>query len=438
MDATVFGFTLAIAVVWGVLLSLAPTIGLFTTAGGHALRSAGRSAAPPFPYRARATLVVMQIALSVVLLVGAGLLARAFVAVQRVDTGFSADRRLTFRVALPERRYPDTNAVVTAADELERRLASLPGVTGAGAISHLPFDDLPNWGLMYALESTPGSGASKADARAISTGLFETLGVTLVEGRFFSDAESPDPLAVIVDERLARRLWPGRSAVGQQFLMGQAAPERRVSVVGVVRHLRLRSLVEDLTPQIFVPYRLWQRSPMAYVVGTNRDSSALAADVRAAVAAVDPRLPIYDLRPLETYVAGARSLRRFTVLLAAAFALSALALTCTGVSGVLAYTIAVRRHEFGVRMALGAEAAQVAREVLREGLGLAAAGTAAGLAGAALTARLLQDQLYGVNPRDPMTYGAALTLILVSAVLACWTPARRASAESAVDAMRTG
>ena len=291
---------------------------------------------------------------------------------------------------------------------------------------------------MYALESTPGSGASKADARAISTGLFETLGVTLVEGRFFSDAESPEPLAVIVDEMLARRLWPGRSAVGQQFLMGQAAPERRVSVVGVVRHLRLRSLVEDLTPQIFVPYRLWQRSPMAYVVGTDRDSSALAADVRAAVAAVDPRLPIYDLRPMETYVAGARSLRRFTVLLAAAFALSALALTCTGVYGVLAYSIAVRRHEFGVRRALGAEAAQVAREVLREGLGLAAAGTAAGLAGAALTARLLQDQLYGVNPRDPMTYGAALTLILVSAVLACWTPARRASAESAVDAMRTG
>ena len=144
---------------------------------------------------------------------------------------------------------------------------------------------------------------------------------------------------------------------------------------------------------------------MAYVVGTDRDSSALAADVRAAVAAVDPRLPIYDLRPMETYVAGARSLRRFTVLLAAAFALSALALTCTGVYGVLAYSIAVRRHEFGVRMALGAEAAQVTREVLREGLGLAAAGTAAGLAGAALTARLLQDQLYGVNPRDPMTYG---------------------------------
>ena len=148
-------------------------------------------------------------------------------------------------------------------------------MTGAGAISHLPYDDLPNWGLMYALESAPrGQRRSKADARAISTGLLETLGVTLVEGRFFTDDESRT-LAVIVDEMLARRLWPGRSAVGQQFLLGQAAPDRRVSVVGVVRHLRLRSLVEDLTPQIFVPYRLWQRSPMAYVVGTDRDRPRL-------------------------------------------------------------------------------------------------------------------------------------------------------------------
>jgi putative ABC transport system permease protein len=160
--------------------------------------------------------------------------------------------------------------------------------------------------------------------------------------------------------------------------------------------------------------------------------------VREAIAAVDPRLPIYDLRPMETYVADARAIRRFTVLLAAAFALSALGLTSVGVYGVLAYSVAVRRHEFGVRRALGADAAQVRREVLREGLGLAVAGAAAGLATAAIAATLLHSQLYGVEPRDPITYAAALALLVLSAIAACWIPARRAAALDPVEAMRTG
>jgi predicted permease len=438
IDLTVLVFTLAISVVWGLLFSLAPATELFRTGANASLQPRGRSIAAPVRYRTRATLVVVQIALSVVLLIGAGLLVRAFVEVQRVDTGFRTDRHLTFRVALPESRYGSAGSVLAAAAELRRRLAALPGVTGAGAISHLPYDDLPNWGLTYALEGATGdTGVAKADTRAISTGLLETLGVQLVEGRFFTDNESQKNPVVIVDDMLARRLWPGRSALGQRFLIGQASPDRRVSVVGIVRHLRLRSLVEDLTPQVFIPYRLWQRSPMAYVVRTDRDPSALAADVRAAVAAFDPRLPIYDVRPMETYVESARSIRRFTMLLAAAFVACALALTCIGVYGVLAYAVAVRRHEFGVRRALGADTVQVMREVMREGMTFAGAGSAAGLVGAALAARLLQSQLYAVHPRDPMTYGVSLALILCGAALACWIPAHRATAISPMDALRT-
>ena len=437
MDLTVLGFTLAISVMWGLLFSLAPTTGLLPLSRGlpHP-RSLDRHTSGGM-YRTRATLVVVQIALSVVLLISAGLLARTFVEVQRVDTGFRTDRHLTFRVALSGSRYGTADAVLAAAGELQRRLAAIRGVTGAGAISHLPYDDLPNWGLMYSLESTPDRAAAKADARAISTGLFEALGVRLVEGRFFTDHESPTRLVAIVDEMLARQLWPGRSAIGQRFLLGQASPDRPVSVVGVIRHLRLRSLVEDLTPQIFLPYRLWQRTPMAYVVGTDGDPSALARDVRAAVAAVDPQLPIYDLRPIETYVDSARSSRRFTMLLAAAFAASALVLTCIGVYGVLAYSVAVRRREFGVRRALGADTAQVMREVLREGLGLAVAGSAAGVAGAAIAAGLLQNQLYGVDARDPSTYLVTLAIILSAAGLACWIPAQRASTINPMDAIRT-
>jgi predicted permease len=437
IDLTVLAFTLAISVVWGVLFSLAPATELFRTGPHGSLQPRLRSTLTPVRYRTRATLVVVQIALSVVLLIGAGLLVRAFVEVQRVDIGFRTDRHLTFRVALPDSRYGSTEAVLAAATELRRRLAALPRVTGAGAISHLPYDDLPNWGLTFALEGAPrgDSGVAKADTRSISTGLLETLGVRLVEGRFFTDDEKTP--VVIVDDMLARRLWPGRSALGQHFLLGQASPDRRVSVVGVVRHLRLRSLVEDLTPQIYIPYRIWQRSPMAYVVRTDRDPSALAGDVRAAVAAFDPRLPIYDVRAMGTYIDAARAIRRFTMLLAAAFAACALALTCIGVYGVLAYAVAVRRHEFGVRRALGADTVQVVREILREGLTFAVAGSIAGLAGAAIAARLLQSQLYAVHPRDPITYGASMALLLCGAALACSIPAYRATAISPMDALRT-
>jgi predicted permease len=436
MDMTVLGFTLAISVAWGVLFSLAPTIAFVPPA--RLRRYGGPGRGPSLrPLARRSSLVVVQVALSVVLLIGAGLLARAFVEVQQVDPGFRTDRHLTFRVALPDSRYHTADAIVSAATELRRRLATLRSVTGVGAISHLPYDDLPNWYLTYALEAAPrGAGTFKADARAISTGLFEALGVQLVEGRFFKDDESPMSVVVIVDELLARQLWPGRSAIGQHFLMGQASPERQVTVVGVVRHLRLRSLVEDLAPQIFIPYRLWQRTPMAYVVRTDEYPPALAADIRAAVAAFDPQLPIYDLRSLKTYVQGARSIRRFTVLLAVAFAAAALALASIGVYGVLAYSVAVRRRELGVRRALGANTAQVMREVLREGLGFAVAGSAGGIAGAAIAAGMLRNQLYAVNPRDPITYIVALALVLGSAALACWIPARRASAISVMDAMR--
>jgi putative ABC transport system permease protein len=344
---------------------------------------------------------------------------------------------LTFRVALPDNRYQATDALLSAAGELRRRIAALPGVTGVGAISHLPYDDLPNWGLTYALDATgPEVAAPRATTRSISTGLFETLGVQLVAGRFFTDDDSAKNPVVIVDDMLAQRLWPGRRAVGQQLRLGQASPDGRATVVGVVRHLRLRSLVDDVAPQIFISYRVWQRSPMAYVVRTDRDPSALASGVRAAVAAFDPQLPIFDLRAMDSYVEGARSIRRFTMLLAAAFAASALVLTCIGVYGVLAYAVSSRRHELGVRRALGASTAQVMREVVREGLGLTLAGCAAGLAGAALAARLLQSQLYAVRPRDPITYGVSLALILIGTAGACWIPGRRATTVSPMDALR--
>lgn len=434
IDLTVFAFTLGVSMVWGLLLSLAPMTELLKAEAGWSLRPYWRLTATPVRYRTRAVLVVAQIALSVVLLVGAGLLVRAFVEVLRVDPGFRADGQLTFRLAIPS-RYEYSDAFNLFARELRRRFAVLPGVTGVGAISHLPYDDMPNWGLPYGLEAPLPLDAPMADARAISPRLLETLGARLLDGRFFTDDDQkPNSPIVIIDDMLARRLWPNQSAIGQWFAVSQNG---WTSVVGVVRHLKLRSLVDNLSPQIFVPWWISQRNPTAFIIRANRTPSALVPEIRAAVAELDPRLPIYDVRPLEAYVESARSTRRFTMLLAMIFALTALALTSVGVYGVLAYAVTHRRHEFGVRRALGANAGQLMREVLREGLGFALAGCTGGLAGAVVAARLLQSQLYRVQPHDPITYGIAIALILGGAALACSIPAYRVTTISPMDALRS-
>lgn len=438
LNGDVLAFSIASALLCGVLFSLAPALALLKARAVGSLQPRVRSGAASMRQRTRTALVTAQIALSLVLLVGAGLLVRAFVAVQNVDPGFRADRRLTFRLVVPDSRYGSVDAAVALSDRLRREIGALPNVVSVGATSHLPYDELPNWALAYAREPVSSSTTvnARADTRSVSTGLFETMGVELVEGRFFTDAESA-PVAVI-DDQLARRLWPDRSALEQSLFVGQAAADRRVTVVGVVRHLRQRSLVTDLTPQIFLPYRLWQRSPMAYVVEADGDGdlSALAARVRATVAAIDRNLPIYDVRPLGVYLDRALSVRRFVMVLAAVFAATALVLSGIGVYGLLAYAVTTRRQELGIRRALGADTRQVVLQLARESLGFAVAGCAAGLLLASVTARWLDSQLYGVRPHDPVTYAAALALILVVALVGSLVPTRRAIAVEPIEALR--
>lgn len=438
-DPPVLLFTFGISLAWGLLFSLAPLVEVFKADIGPSLQHQGRAVPGPVRYRARAALVVLQIALSVVLLIGAGLLVRTFLRVQQVDPGFTSDRTLTFRVAVPFQRYRPPAAFNTFSRQLQQAIAAIPGVTGVGAISHLPFDDLPNWGGGYVQETAVDrTTGPNADYRTVTPGLFETLGVRLLEGRAFSEADTAP--VVIVDDRLARRMWPGRSALDQHLLVdpgSNGTPSQKVTVVGVIPHLRLRSMVADLTEQIYFPERLVLRNPMAYVVHADRDPAALAADVRKAVAVLDPRLPVYDVRPFSAYLDGALAARRFTMQLAAAFAIVALALASVGVYGVLAYSVARRRHEFGVRLALGAEPRRVVADVMREGLRLALAGSFAGLAVALVTSRLLETQLYGVRPHDPVSYGATLLLLAIAAAIACWIPARRATRVSPMEALRT-
>ena len=279
-----------------------------------------------------------------------------------------------------------------------------------------------------------------ADNRAVTPGFFETVGAHLVEGRFFTeDDDQRTQPAVIVDDQLARRAWPGESAIGKRIASDPFSTGHAVywaTVVGVVRHLRHRSLLEDLGDQVYFAERQVLRNPMAYVVRTSGDAAALSTPVRQLVARLDPELPVYDIRPLDAYVAGARAAQRFTTIIAASFAAVALALATVGVYGVIAYATARRRYEFGVRLALGAQPVQVTTLVLREGVRLAAAGLACGVVFAALMARFLETQLFAVSPLDAVSYAGAAAAIGAAAIVACWLPARRASAISPLDAIR--
>ena len=441
IDLTVLSVTAVITIGWGVLLSLAPLSETFRTNVLEVLQRGSQRAGNAMAVRTRTTLVIVQVALSAVLLVGAGLLVHTFVNIQRRDLGIRGDGAFTFRVAVPFARYQGGEAINQFGRNLLERLRALPGVTGAGAISHLPFDDLPNWGGGYIVK--PGADLRSvpvADYRAVSPGFFEAAGARLIAGRFITDEdERGHPLSIVVDDILARRAWPGESAIGKTLIVdpgSNGSPTAPAQVVGVVAHLRLRSVIEDLAEQVYFPVRQVLRNPMAYVVRTTADPASLAGVFRQTVASIDPAVPIFDPRPFSTYVDQARSGNRFMALLAASFAAVALLLSAVGVYGVIAYTITERRREFGVRLALGAESAQIAMLVLRRGALLAGVGLVCGGAAAAIAAYALRGQLFEVTPLDPMSYGAAALALLVVAASATWIPARRATSASPLDVLR--
>ncbi len=442
IDGPVLAFTIVTSVIWGLLFSLAPVAEATRTDVSVALQQDGRRAGGAIHHRIRSALVVLQIALSVVLVVGASLLVRTFLGVRRVDPGFRSEHVLSLKISLPGGRYGDPQRFNEFGRRLQTELATLPSVTGVGSVSHMPYDNVPNWGGPYlSRRGQDESQAPFADNRAVSPGYFETVGAQLVEGRFFTEAddERQSPV-VIVDDQLANRSWPGESAIGKEivadpFVTGH--PVFRATVVGVIRHVRHRSLLENLTDQVFFAERQVQRNPMAYVVRTRGDPASVAPAIRRTVNVLDPLLPVYDVRPLSDYVVGARAAQRFTSIVAAAFASLALLLASVGVYGVIAYATMRRRYEFGVRQALGARPAQVLSLVLREGAALTAIGLAIGVAGAALYARALRNQLYGVGVTDAASYLIAAAVIGLVALLACWLPARRASAVSPLVAMKS-
>jgi predicted permease len=441
LDVRVLAVTAGTAIAVALLFSLAPMAEMLRVRVIASLQQGARGAGGHAHRRLRSMLVVVQIALAVVLLVSAALFVRTFRALQAIDPGFRADGVLSFRVGLPPNRYGNQEVFNTFSRQYQSKLAALPGITHAGAISHLPYDNVPNWSTNYVTErGQDDSQARRADARAVTPGFFDAAGARLVAGRDFTEQDDPHgPPVAIVDDTFARRVWPTGEAIGQEMAVDPRVtghPTVWVTIVGVVGHIRHLSLTEEVREQVYFPVRQVPRNPMAYVVRTTADAASLTTLVRATLNELDPQVPIYDVRPLGDSVANAMATQRFTMRLVSLFAVVALGMACVGVYGVMAYAVSKRRVEFGVRLALGARPRSVVSLVVREGAGLALAGLVIGAMAAFNVTRMVESQLYGVTPRDVVSYLAAVPVLALAAVLACWLPARRATRANPIDALR--
>ena len=432
---SVFLYTLAIAVLTGIVFGLVPAFAASRVDLIAGLRGAGRGATPR-KLRSRALLICGEVALSFALLAGTALLVRTFISVLRVNPGFQAKNVLTFTTSMGN---------YTFVRQLQRGLLTIPGVQSASLVSHLPLDDSHgNWYDAYYPEGTAPTEQSSnlADCRSVLPGYFSTIGATLIEGRDFTDADDAGGQHVaIIDDALAQQTWPGKEPLGRKLNTSDSPKgpyqfERDwVVVVGVVKHVQYQSLTNMGRPQIYVPYQLAPR-PVSFVVRSEVPAASLLAPIREQVAKLDKTGPVARVITLNELVEHARTQNRFVAFLAGALAGIALLLACIGIAGVTTYSIVQRTGEIGIRVTLGARPAEILRMVLSQNFAPVAVGLAAGLVLSIAIAPLLRGLLFGVEPGDPFNYVAVLSILALVGGLACYFPARQATRLDPLVALR--
>jgi putative ABC transport system permease protein len=446
LDGRALAFTALASLATGVIFGLAPALQA-SRPGAHglnaALRESGRTGAGARGQRLRSAFVVAEIALALVLLAGAGLMLKSFWRLQAVDPGFNPDGVLTMQTWLPFTTRPRISERAAFFRQVLERLRALPGVAAAGAVSRIPMAPGNNSGAMTGENSTvgPDDPQVEVEMRWASPAYFQTMGLALLRGRDFNDADVEGALPVaIVDENFARRFYPNEDPIGKRVKRGgPRSMNPWKTIVGVVRSVRNQRLDATSLPQAYFP--VFQEADAMYnlsfaVRASGSEPAALAQSARAAVLAVDRNQPFFNVKPLRQIVADSIALKRLAMLLLSAFAVVALALAAAGIYGVMAYSVEQRRHEIGVRMALGARARDVLKLVVRQGLRLTLCGLALGLVVAIALTRLMEALLFGVSPTDPPTFAGIALLLLCVALLACWIPARRATKVDPMVALR--
>ncbi|HEY3130445.1 MAG TPA: ABC transporter permease [Acidobacteriota bacterium] len=444
MNGAVLGFTVVVSLITGVLFGVVPALHSSKFEPHESLKEGGRSAGVgPGSQRLRRTLITAEIALSLVLLVGAGLLLKSFANLQRVDAGFDPKGVLTMRISLPQPKYSKSEQISNFFRQLMDRVLKLPGVNSTGAVSALPLTGQGSSGTTTVDSRTiTGPNASpEADWRPVTPGYFQAMGIALVRGRFFDehDTELSEPVAII-DESMARAYWPDDDPIGRRLKRGgRQSTNPWMKIVGVVRHVRYRTLEARSRVQLYWPQTQNPWPAMSLAIRTsaspagdtrNRgvvDPASLAAAIRQEVAALDKDQPVYRIRTMEQILSDSIARRRLLMVLLGIFAGTALLLAAVGIYGVMSYAVTQRSHEIGIRMALGAQRRQVLWLVLGQSLGLIGAGMLAGMLGSLLLSRIITTLLFNVPEKDPSTFAAVALMLTAVALLASYIPARRAT-----------
>jgi predicted permease len=438
IDWRVLSFTSIISLLSVVLFGLVPALRLSRVDLTVSLNDAGRGSSGSNAMwgrrpTLRTLLVIAELALSVMLLIGAGLLVRSFAHLQRVSPGFNPTSVLTLELTMTGRKYNDADAVLNTYRDLWTRLSVLPGASAVGGITALPLSGMMAWGPITIEGRTAPAGEKfiNADIRIVGGDYFKAMEIPLLEGRLFGDQDTrTSQRVVVVDERMAKQFWPGESAIGKRIRIGgfDVTPDTPwMTIVGVVGHVKQDSL--DAESRIAY-YRYQGQSPsraMNLVVRSAQDPSSLAAAVTQQIRQVDADLPIYNMQTMGTRVERSLAERRFAMLLLTVFAALALGLAAVGVYGVMAYLVTQSRRELGIRLALGAAPRDVLLLVVRHGMSTTAIGMAIGLAGAFALTRVMRTLLFGVQATDPLTFVTIAATLAAVALLATYVPARRAA-----------
>jgi predicted permease len=444
IDARVLLFTLGVSLLTALVFGGVPALLAARTKPGEILSDVARDTAGGTSGRhVRRLLVVSEVALAVVLLVGAGLLIRTFQFLRQVETGFTTENLLTMRVVLPMPKYAKPEVRRAFYDEVLHRVREIPGIESAGVITFLPLS-FNGMNFSFSVEGHASPGDMKlpfALYRVVSPDYFRAMGITLQRGRFFDSRDSAEsPPVILVNRRFAEEFWPGEDPTGKRLKIGPVdSPNPWLTVVGVVGDVRQAGLYGEVRRDLYAPYAQDRRgfiAPRDLVLRTKGDATSVAGAVRQAVWSVDKDQPISNVRTMDQVFAAAISRERFQALLLGLFAALALVLACVGLYGVISYAVAQRTHEIGVRMALGAKPGDVLRLVIRQGMVLTFAGLVVGIAVGVVATRVLSEMLYGVTATDPVTFIGVPVLLLVVAFLACYIPARRATRIDPLVALR--
>ena len=439
IDSRILVFATGLSFLTGVVFGLAPALQSTRVDLVAALKEGGRTSALGARQQLRGALVVTEIALAVVLLVGAGLMMKSFLRLLRVDMGFDPHNVLTMTVALPPAKYNEPNRRISFHDQLKERITSLPGVAGTSVVNILPLTGGNTTRFIVDGDPVPPPGQEiEANFRVAGSEYFETLGIPLLSGRFFDERDKPDATAVVlINKTIADRVFAGRDPVGRQ-LKYSAIDSNPILIIGVVGDVKISGLDEAIRPVLYYPYQQGPSMITNLVVRTTADPASLINTIRNECRAIESDVGLFNATTIEEMIdtTPAVFIRRFPAFLIGVFALVALLLAMVGIYGVVSYSVSQQSHDIGVRMALGARASDILKMVLKQGLTLVSLGLACGVLGALALTRLLSSLLFEVQPSDPVILVLVSGLLVAVALAACYIPARKATRVDPMVALR--